>query len=337
MPEFEANSSSERMLRKRNMLLYKEEKTSPTTRTYNKHSPIYQFRFQLTNGKTQLYSTCTNLKECTVIPYTSGIVEYVILVQQPITNQDILNHLPILNTNNSFTYTVQILDYYPSYTIKISYKFTNKDSSSDGLSFYNSQLPETSVYSWYNFNCTSVTILSFGDIPLSRAGHQFYSLHNLSISDASKPLILPYTTGYNMFYQCTEFSPIQLQWDMSYLTSMERMFYGCSQFNPTSIQWNMNSIVSLNETFMNCTSFNPASFTVSNTGNVVTSRRTFKGCTSFTTNVVDWSLFNSTDLSEMFYDCTACEINLSLWLVSPSAVHTNFNTNSGIIPPLVWV
>lgn len=337
MPEFEPNSSSDRTRRKRNMLLYKEEQMHPTNRVYNKHSPIYQFRFQLNQGKTQLYSTCTNLKECTIVPYASGTLEYIIMVLDTITVQDIINHIPLLNNNNSFVYTVQILDYYPSYTVKVSYKFINKESSSDGFSFYNSQIPETSVYSWYNANCSSVTIVSFGDIPLSRAGHQFYSLENLSISNSSKPIILPYTTGYNMFYQCAQFSPIQLQWDMSYLTSMERMFYGCSEFNPVSIQWNLSSVVSLNETFMNCTSFSPESFVISNSNNVVTSKRTFKGCTSFTTNIRAWNLQNSTDFSEMFYDCTAFEVDLSSWPVSPSAVHTSFNINSAVGLPSVWV
>jgi len=337
MPEFEPNSSSDRTLRKRNMLLYKEEQTHPTTRNYNKHSPIYKFRFQLNSGKTQLYSTCTKLKECAVLPYASGILEYIIMVRETVTLQDIMNHVPLLNNNNSFAYSVQILDYYPSYTVKVNYNFINKESSSDGFSFYNTHIPETSVYSWYNLNCTNVTIVSFGDIPLSRAGHQFYSLENLSISTSTKPIILPYTTGYNMFYQCIQFSPIQLQWDMSYLTSMERMFYGCSQFNPVSIQWNIGSVVSLNETFMNCSAFNPGSFTISNSTQVVVSKRTFKGCTSFTTNLLAWNLSNSTDLSEMFYDCVALELDLSAWVVSPSAVHVNFNTNSSVILPNVWV
>ena len=337
MPEFEPNSSSDRTLRKRNMLLYKEEKLNPTTHTYHKHSPNYQFRFQLSNGKTNLYTTCTSLKECLVVPYTSGTIEYIIMVNQLVTTQDILNHLPIVNTDKSLVYAVQILDYYPSYTIKINYKFTNRESSWDGFSFYNVQTPALSVYAWYNTYCTSVSIVSFGNIPLSRAGYQFYSVQDLSISSSTTPIILPYTTGYKMFYECINFSPIQLQWNTSVLTSMEQMFYGCSEFKPSVIEWDLSSVASMNETFMNCTKFNPFIFTLSNTSQVVTSKRTLKGCSSFTTDVRSWNLSHSTDLSEMFYGCILCSVNLSEWSVLPTALHVNFNTNSSVVLPQVWV
>ena len=259
------------------------------------------------------------------------------MVRETVTIQDIMNHIPLLNNNNSFAYSVQILDYYPSYTVKVNYNFINKESSSDGFSFYNAHIPETSVYSWYNLNCTNVTIVSFGDIPLSRAGHQFYSLENLSISTSTKPIILPYTTGYNMFYQCTQFSPIQLQWDMSYLTSMERMFYGCTELNPVSLHWDVRNVTSMSEMFMNCTSFHPSSFDLTNSTQIVTMKRMFKGCTSFNTDIRSWYVYSVTDMREMFSGCTSCTLNLSQWVVSVATLRAEFSLGTSIILPNVWV
>ena len=324
MSAFQPNSSSDRMRHKKNMLLYKEELRKPTPYGNN---PIYQFRTQLTEGKSQLYIACKNLQECVVLPSISGTLEYILLVNQPVTTQDILNHIPVLNTFQSFTYTVDVLDYYPSYTVRIHYKFINNDSS-DGLSFY-------PVYTWYNTHCSSVTIVSFGNIPLAREGNQFYSMENVSIS-ATAPTILPYTTGYQMFYQCIHFSPIQLEWNMSFLTSMERMFYGCTELNPVSLDWDVRNVTSMSEMFMNCTSFNPSSFSLTNTS-VVTMKRMFKGCTSFNTDIRSWTVYSATDMREMFSGCTSCTLNLSQWSVSIATLRSDFSLNTSIILPNVWV
>ena len=332
MSQFQSNSSSDRLRHKRNLLLYKEEIRNPTT--YRKDLPNYQFQRHMTDGKTQLYSLCTNLKECEELASISGTVEIVILVTQPISHEDIRQHIPLLNTFNSFTYTVQILDYYPSYTIQIKYTFLNNNST-DGFSFYHTQ-SELAVYSWYNTYCSNVNITSFGNIPLSREGNQFYSVDHLSISSTAKPSLLPNTTGYQMFYQCVHFSPILLDWNFTYLTSMERMFYGCTLFNPTLLEWNVNNVTSMSETFEGCTSFNPASFNLTPI-NVITMKRMFKGCSLFNTDIRSWNVSSVTDMREMFSGCTSCTLDLSQWAVSVDTLHTNFEVDSSITIPAVWV
>ena len=331
MSQFQSNSSSDRLRHRRNLLLYKEEIRNPTT--YHKDRPNYQFQLQMTDGKSQLYSLCTNLKECEGLASISGTVEMTILVTQPISHEDIRQHIPILNTFNSFTYTVHILDHYPSYTIQIKYTFLN-NTSSDGFTFYHTQ-PELAVYSWYNTYCSNVNITSFGGIPLSLEGNQFYSVHHLSISSSAKPTLLPNTTGYQMFYQCSQFSPIQLAWDFSNLTSMERMFYGCTSFNPTLLDWNVYNVTSMSETFLDCTSLNPVSFLLTNI-NVITMKRMFKGCSSFNTDIRSWNVSSVTDMREMFSGCTSCTLNLSQWNVTANTLHTNFELGSSITIPAVW-
>lgn len=332
MSEFQANSSSERIRHRRNVLLYKE--SLYFTPPYRKDLPNYTVKYLLTNGKTQLYTICNYGDECNSVPYAQGTVEYTILVNQAITSQDILNHLPLLNAS-AFTYTAEVLDHSPSYVIQIHYKYMLTDNS-DGFSFYNTDLPESSVYTWYNTYCSNINITSFGNIPLSRAGSQFYSLKNLSISDTA-PTILPNTTGYQMFQDCTEFSPVYMNWNLTHLTSMEKMFYGCILFNPPYLNWSIPSVTSMSQTFQDCTAFNPLVFQLSNSTQIATMYRTFKNCTSFNTDIVGWNVASVSNMNETFYNCTNCTVNLSTWNASIIAVHVGFSTWSPLVPPAVWV
>lgn len=332
MSAFQTKSSSDRMRHKRNLLLYQEEIRSHTV--YRKDSPNYQFRFQMTDGKTQLYTTCIQ-EECVVLPYLSGRVEYTILTTTAITLQDILDHVPIINTSSSFTYTTEILDHSPSYVVHVIYKYTLSDSM-DGFSFYNHDIPELSVCTWFNETCSNVNLTSFGNIPLSRGGNQFYTMNHLSISSETQPTLLPYTTGYQMFYQCADFSPIQLNWNFAHLTSMERMFYGCTLLNLPLIDWSVPKVTSMRQTFMYCTTLNPSVFQLTDTSLVVDMTQMFKYCAAFTTNIVDWNVSSVMNFSEMFYGCTNCTLNLSTWVVSVNALRTGFSLWSSVVPPSLW-
>ena len=327
MSAFETNSSSEQIARKKNMTVYKDEGLRSSYSTY-------QLKQQITNGKNQQYQTCL-IAPCYNTPILSGTLEYIIIVNKQVTLADIILNIPLINVDASFVYTVEVLEYFPSYTIKIRYTLLKQVSNYDGFTFYNNLLPTSSPYLWHNINCTNVSIVSFGGMPLSRAGYQFFTLINLSISPTASPMILPNTSGLNMFYQCTQFNPIRLDWNMVNIISMERMFYGCMTFNPESISWDTSSVTTMTDTFYNCTSFNPVALPL-NVSNVTSMVRTFSGCSSINVDIRSWNVNNVTDMSEMFYNCVSWEMDLSNWPVFVGAIHSGFNTESPIIPPSVW-
>lgn len=327
MSAFTTKSSSEQISRKKNTVLYKDEGLHTSYSTY-------QLKQQLTDGKAHYSQTCS-LSNCYTAPTLSGTLEYIIIVNNPIDVEDIIRYIPLLNIDSSFSYHVQVLEYYPSYTIKIRYTLLKQTSLYDGFSFYNPLLPTSSPYLWHNLNCSNVSIVSFGGIPLSRAGYQFYTVLGLSISSTAIPTILPNTSGYNMFFQCTQFNPIRLNWNMASIISMERMFYGCMAFNPQSIQWDTSSVTNMDDTFVNCDSFNPVSFNL-NVSSVTSMKRTFSGCAIINVDIRSWDVNNVTDMTEMFYNCSSWTMDLRDWPVYVGTLHTGFNTGTSILPPSVW-
>jgi len=309
------------------MVLYKDEGLLSSYSTY-------ELKQQLHRGKEQLGETCL-LYTCSSTYKLSGTVEYIIIVNQTVTLSDIMNNIPLLNIDESFVYTVEVLEYFPSYTIKIRYTLLKQTSSYDGFSFYNPLLPNSSPYIWYNLNCTNVSIVSFGGIPLSRSGYQFYTLLGLSISPNTSPTILSDTSASNMFFNCTQFNPIQLNWNMSSIVSMERMLYGCMAFNPEPLLWNTSSVTNMDYAFFNCTSFAPVSLSFA-VDKVTSMKRTFYNCTSINVNIQLWNVIHVTDMTEMFYNCSSWELDLQNWPVYVGALHSGFNTGSFIAPPHIW-
>lgn len=328
MSAFETNSSSERTSRKKNIVLYTHEGT-------HKSYPTYQLKQQLLNGKSQTYQDCS-LRACYGTPRITGTLEYIIIVNSPVEVSDIILNVPIVNLRKSFVYTVEVLEYYPSYTVKVRYTCLNADSPTDGFSFYSVVLPEASSYVWHNDHCTHVSITSFGGIPFSRQGYQFYNLHHLSISPNSSPTILSGTSGAYMFYQCSDFNPIRLPWNLSLLTSMERMFYECTLFNPESIQWDTSSVISMAATFGYCVNFNPPSLSL-NVNSVRSMNQMFIGCTSANVDIRSWNVNNVEDMNQMFYGCTSWTLDLGMWPVYINTTRLYFSTGANIIQPIVWV
>jgi surface protein len=327
MSAFETKSSSEQTSRKKNIVLYNDEGLHPSYSTY-------QLKQQLTKGKVQQNQTCA-ISNCYTKPSLSGTLEYIIIVNNPVDVSDIILNIPLLNIDSSLLYNVQVLEYYPSYTVKIRYTLLKQTSLFDGFTFYNNELPSISPYLWHNLNCTNVFIVSFGGMPLSRAGYQFYTLTGISISPNTSPTILPNTSGLNMFFQCTQFNPVRLNWNMSSIISMERMFYGCMAFNPETIEWDTSSVTNMDDAFVNCEILNPPSLNL-NVSNVLTMRRTFSECSAMNVDIRSWNVNNVTDMSEMFYNCSSWVMNLSDWPVYVGTIRTGFNTGSSIIPPSVW-
>ena len=312
MSEFIPNSASDQLLRKKNRLVYIHNKSS----LY----PNYELKYQVSHGKTETIDSC-HLQECTYSGY-SGTFQYILLVSQPVNNNDILNHVPILNDSRSFMYTVDIAGSYPSYTVSVDFRYDSMENN-DGMSF-------DTMSAWYTAYCSNVFIVSFGLIPLSRSGNQFYEMSMISISPNSYPVILPSTTGKSMFYGCTNFSPIQMNWNFSNLISMEQMFYGCIHFNPLSIQWDTSSVLNMNSTFYHCSMLNPPSLLL-DTSKTTTMISMFEGCTSINVDVRNWDVMQVVDMSRMMYNCPNWRIHLTLW--PTGSIHTDFNTLSPLIIP----
>ena len=165
---------------------------------------------------------------------------------QYITN--IVEHLPIITTNNS----IIILDTnnFPynnsSRKISISFSYSNSIQGEDGLSFKN-------VSTFYNNK--SIFITQFDGIPLSNSGEQFANLSMLGIPATDTPTIFPNTSLSKAFYNCTNFNQDISNWNFSGVTNMESMFENATKFNQDISSWNISNVTNMDSMFENATKF----------------------------------------------------------------------------------
>jgi len=215
------------------------------------------------------------------------------------------DYLPIINGNNSFTNVATRIESSPSKTITvyINFDYTDNGSATDGLSFNN-------VSTFYGQNCSLVNILKFGDIPLSRAGFQFFNVTNIVITATDSPQVLTNTllTG---FIANTNFnSPIN-NWALTNVTNMSFMFWYALAFN--------QDISSLN------------------VSNVTNMESMFDGAFVFNANIAGWNTANVTNMKRMFYNAIAFNRDLSGWNVSNVTNYVDFATGSSITNPPLFV
>jgi len=215
------------------------------------------------------------------------------------------DYLPIINGNNSFTNVTTRIESSPSKTITvyINFDYTDNGSASDGLSFNN-------VSTFYGQNCSLVNILKFGDIPLSRAGFQFFNVTNIVITATDSPQILT-NTLLSGFIGNTNFnSPIN-NWNITNVTNMSFMFWYALAFD--------QDISSLN------------------VSNVTNMESMFDGALGFNANIAGWNTANVTNMKRMFYNAVAFNRNLSAWNVSNVTNYVDFATGSSITNPPLFV
>jgi hypothetical protein len=214
------------------------------------------------------------------------------------------DYLPIINGNNSFTNITTRIDSSPSkeITVFITFdNFTDNGTTIDGLSFNN-------VQEFYGQNnCSLVNILKFGNIPLSRAGFQFYNVNNIVITTTDSPQILPNTLMTGFIANTNFNSPISNWAITTNVTNMSFMFWYALAFNQDISSW----VVS----------------------NVTNMESMFDGALVFNANIAGWNTVNVTNMKRMFYNAVAFNRNLSTWNVSNVTNYVDFATGSSITNP----
>lgn len=179
-------------------------------------------------------------------------------------------------------------------TVSVNYTFTDNGTTSDGLNF-----SDNSLNYYYNDNSynriSNIRINAYANIPLSRAGNQFYGLRKLTNAVSSdKPTILTNTAMSSIFENCSSLTNIT---DLS--------------------GWNVGNVVNMSSTFKGCTSLTSVNLTPWNVTNVTDMSSMFEGCTSLTTiNLSSWDVDTVNSMSDMFSRCTSLNnLNISSWNV----------------------
>ena len=189
-------------------------------------------------------------------------------------------YIPIINTGNSFVYTPTIiyvdnLDGTYFVTVSISYTYTENDSLVDGLSFNSNSC----VFFYNNYTIQTFTITQFGNIPLSRAGYQFYNLYSIfydSLLTNDIPTILSAVSSINgssLSYCFANVGKLQLpnpnsnpplgfnlnilSWDIQNATDVSFIFKNSGFYNTTNFSLNITNITTLESMFNIALLFTP--------------------------------------------------------------------------------
>jgi surface protein len=216
------------------------------------------------------------------------------------------DYLPIINENNSFTNISATIttNLSKTVTVYITFNFTDNGSATDGLSFNHLQ-------DFYGPKCTSVNILKFGGIPLSRAGFQFYNIGSIVVTATDSPLILPNTSLTGFIANTTFNSPINHWENISNVTDMSFMFWYAYAFNQDIQNLDISNITNM--------------------------EGMFDGAISFNGDITTWDTTNVTNMSRMFYGASSFTRNLSTWNVTNVTNYVDFATGSGITNPPLFV
>jgi surface protein len=229
--------------------------------------------------------------------------------------------LPIINFSNSFSVlNPNISVSGNTTTVTIIYNIPSNIKNNDGFSF-------KYIYSYYGSN--KVTILQFGNIPLSKVGEQFVNLPNLVISATDTPSILTNTSLNKAFYNCTNFNSDINNWNVSNVINMSSMFKNASKFNQNINNWNVSNVTNMESMFENAIMFNK---------NISASILSINILININTR--SWNVSNVTNMSSMFKNAsnfnnnnTPMNWNCNSALVADnfgdgSALYTNTNTNN---------
>jgi surface protein len=199
----------------------------------------------------------------------------------PITQQIIIDNIPIINQNNSFVLMPTITNISSLITVTVYFVFTD-NGSNDGLSF-------SSVNSFYNSNTNSLTFTRFDSIPLSRGGSQFFNLNSLKFTTSDNPSILSNTSLNSCFQDSITFDSDISGWNTTNVTSMVGTFYNAQVFNQNIGSWITTNVTNMTLMFFETGKFNQ--------------------------NIGGWDTHNVLDMAEMFGGAAVFNQNIGRWNV----------------------
>jgi surface protein len=242
-----------------------------------------------------------------------------------------LKYMPIINIDNTISYSVDydingsVLKYY------INFKYTGAPSNRDGLSFYD---PSSVLVNFYNNKTTNLTIEKFNLIPLSPIGNQFKGLI-FTIAGTDIPIIKPLTSLNDAFRG----SNITLNgdgisnWRTAGVVSMNSTFRD-SNFNGELNDWNTSNVTDMVSTFENATSFNQP-IEGWNISNVTNMSRMFYGAILFNQDINNWNTSSVTFMTNLFSYASSFDQSLNNWntanVVDMSGLFLNAESFNGDI------
>lgn len=264
-----------------------------------------------TNDFTGCLEQIINIQKAQIQPIQKSqfIYSVIFLIGSPPTKEDILQNLPIINDDNSFTEIEVYLSIISTVaTITIEYLFNDVNpTGNDGLSF-------SVVLPYYN-SYSDLTIIDFGGIPLSRntfgGTGQFENLLNIMWNTSSSPTILSNTHFSSTFGSLSNFNSSVSNWNTVNVISMDSTFSGCTNFNNGGVPftWNTENVTNMEYMFYSCEVFNQPVGTF-NTTNVTTMYGMFTACSLFNQDISYdailnyWNTSSVVDMSYMFYTAT---------------------------------
>ena len=174
------------------------------------------------------------------------------------------NYIPIIINDNSFaiTSTKITTTLAKLVTVQIEFTFSDDGVTSNGLSFIN-------VTDFYNLSTTGLTILQYGNIPLSREGFQFANVTTINITALDAPNVLTNTNFYG-FIATSGFNSNINNWNIpNIITNFNHMFWYGFSFNQDISGWDTSNVTNMDNMFENAAAFNK-NLSGWNVGNVTT-------------------------------------------------------------------
>jgi surface protein len=161
------------------------------------------------------------------------------------------NYIPIINNDSNFTITSTKITTTLAklVTLQIEFTFSDNGITKDGLSFIN-------VSDFYNQLTLGLTILQYGNIPLSRDGFQFANVTTINITAVDTPTVLP-NTSFSGFIATSGFNSNINNWNIpSIITNFNYMFWYGYLFNQDLSGWDTSNVTNMDYMFENAASFN---------------------------------------------------------------------------------
>ena len=221
-------------------------------------------------------------------------------------NINVREHIPINRRGGHLQYSATHTQEGNKYTVTVSLlSFTDDNTTNDGITF-------AEVFDFYNNQTTNLTILKFGDIPLSRGGNQFSYLNDIRFLTDIKPYILQYTLLTGCFQECPNFNSNISGWDTSKVTKMDAMFASATSFNQPIGSWNTGAVRDMNNMFFQATAFNQPIGSW-NTAAVTDMNSMFIRATAFNQPIGSWNTGAVTNMGTMFFEATACDQPIGSW------------------------
>jgi surface protein len=250
--------------------------------------------------------------------------------------QTFLNNLPIITSPNIFE--VSSVDYNIISANKVKLVINTRLYDGPYIINDNFGITFTNVYSFYNNNINSVTMIDTKNCPFSRNGKQFFSVKNITILSSFIPYFLQNTSLSKCFQYCRNFNSNNSNistWDTSNVTNMSFMFEEATGFNQNISSWNTSNVTDMSYMFKNTDVFNQ-SIGAWDTSNVTTMESMFQQATNFNQPIGAWDTSNVTTMESMFQQATNFNQPIGAWITSNVTTMesmfqqaTNFNQHIG--------